>query len=89
MTTKKANNEKKGTEIKNGKFPLGKLNFLLMLISGIMIVGGLLLICGSSNNDPAVFNTDIFSSRRLIVGPTIAFLGFVAMAFAIIFEKRK
>ena len=28
--------------------------------------------------------TDIFSTRRIVVGPTIAFLGFLLMAFAII-----
>jgi hypothetical protein len=30
------------------------------------------------------FNPDIFSTRRIVIGPTIAFIGFVAMAIAII-----
>jgi hypothetical protein len=35
------------------------------------------------------FNPDIFSTRRIVVGPCIAFLGFVAMAVAIIIDPAK
>lgn len=30
------------------------------------------------------FNPDIFSTRRIVVGPLLSFLGFLLMAFAIV-----
>ena len=35
-----------------------------------------------------MFNPDVFSTRRIVVGPTLAFLGFLSMAFAIIWTPR-
>ena len=35
------------------------------------------------------FNSDIFSTRRIIVGPAIAFLGFIFMGFGIIYRSKK
>lgn len=55
-----------------------------MAISVAMIVIGFLLMTGAGSSAETGFNPDIFSTRRIIVGPTIAFLGFLAMAFAIV-----
>ncbi|MGM9835293.1 MAG: DUF3098 domain-containing protein [Muribaculaceae bacterium] len=79
--------KKKEDKIKYSNFPLTRINFVLMAICGAMILIGFLLMLGSSNQLDE-FNADIFSTRRIIVGPTIAFLGFVGMAFAIIFKKK-
>lgn len=65
--------------------PFVKLNFILMGISLLLIVAGFLLMLGSGNDSPNEFNYDIFSTRRIVVAPTLAFLGFVSMAFAIIY----
>ena len=79
--------KKKEDKIKYSNFPLTRINFVLMAICGAMIVIGFFLMLGGSNQLDH-FNADIFSSRRIVVGPTIAFLGFVGMAFAIIFKKK-
>ena len=79
--------KKKEDKIKYSNFPLTRINFVLMAICGAMILIGFLLMLGSSNQLNE-FNADIFSTRRIVVGPTIAFLGFVGMAFAIIFKKK-
>ena len=79
--------KKKEDKIKYSNFPLTRINFVLMALCGALILIGFLLMLGSSNQLDG-FNADIFSSRRIIVGPTIAFLGFVGMAFAIIFKKK-
>lgn len=55
----------------------------------LLIVVGFLLMTGSGSSPEAGFNPDIFSTRRIVVGPTIAFLGFLLMAFAIIWQPRK
>lgn len=69
-------------------FPLDKINFILMGIAGLMIIVGFLLMLGDSST-PEKFNPDIFSTRRIIVGPTLAFLGFIFMGFGIIYHPRK
>lgn len=68
--------------------PFVKLNFIFMAISLLLIVVGFLLMTGSGNNDPARFNYDIFSTRRIVVGPAMAFIGFVSMAFAIVYSPK-
>lgn len=62
--------------------PLTKNNFIGMAVSGLLIVVGFLLMLGGSST-PEEFNPDIFSARRIVVGPFLAFVGFVAMAIAI------
>ncbi len=70
------------------RFPLTKTNFILMAIAGLMIIAGFLLMIGGSSTAEE-FNPDIFSARRIIVGPAIAFLGFIFMGFGIIYRSRK
>ncbi|MCM1505398.1 MAG: DUF3098 domain-containing protein [Muribaculum sp.] len=67
--------------------PLSKANFAAMAAAGILIVIGFLLMLGGSSTVDA-FNPDIFSTRRIVVGPFIAFIGFVAMAVAIIIDPK-
>lgn len=68
--------------------PLGKNNFIWMGVAGAMIVIGFLLMLGGSSTTEA-FNPDIFSTRRIVVGPLIAFLGFVGMAVAVCIKPKK
>lgn len=70
------------------RLPLVKTNFILMAIAGAMIIAGFLLMLGGSSTAEE-FNPDIFSTRRIVVGPTIAFLGFIFMGFGIIYRPRK
>lgn len=77
--------------IKKEKFtdlPLIRINFILMAIAALMIIVGFLLMLGSPSTAES-FNHDIYSTRRIVIGPLIAFLGFLFMAFAIIYRKRK
>ncbi len=67
--------------------PLVKINFILMAIAGAMIVLGFLLMTGGAS-DWGEFNPDIFSARRIVVGPTIAFLGFIFMGVGIMYSPR-
>lgn len=81
--------EKKQTLIEESReaMPLGKRNFIFMAIAGAMIVAGFLLMLGAPSTAES-FNPDIFSARRIVIGPAIAFLGFVAMAVAIIVRPK-
>lgn len=85
------NSEKKNEGIEHesaDQRPLTRTNFIAMAIAGAMIVLGFILMLGGSTTETE-FNPDIFSTRRIVVGPAIAFLGFVAMAIAIIIKPRK
>lgn len=81
--------EKPAAVLPDTPMPLGKCNFIGMAIAGAMIVAGFLLMLGSTSGTDGVFNPDIFSVRRIVVGPAVAFLGFVAMALAIILKPKK
>ena len=83
-----ADDIKESDKIQYSEFPLAKINFILMAISGLLIVVGFLLMLGGQNSGET-FNYDIFGTRRVVVGPTMAFVGFVAMAIAIIYSKKK
>lgn len=73
--------------VKESQRPFVKLNFYLMGACIALIVIGFLLMSGSGSSMENGFNPDIFSTRRIVVGPTITFLGFLLMAFAIIYRK--
>lgn len=70
------------------QFPLVKINFILMGCAALLIVFGFILIAGGSSSDNS-FNPEVFSTTRIVVGPTLAFLGFVAMGVGIMWRKPK
>ena len=70
------------------RMPLVRLNFIIMAVAGVMIVLGFLLMTGSSST-PEEFNPDIFSTRRIVVGPLFSFLGYVLMGIGIIWPARR
>lgn len=68
------------------KFTLGKINFILIGVSFIIIVIGFLLMTGPATI--VEFNPDIFSHRRITVGPMISFFGFLLIIFAILYQPK-
>lgn len=68
--------------------PLERGNFIAMAIAGVLIVLGFILMLGSGSTMEE-FNPDIFSTRRIVIGPAIAFIGFVAMGAAIIIDPKR
>lgn len=69
------------------QMPLVRINFILMAAAAVVIIIGFLLMCGPGSTDTA-FNPDIFSTRRIVVGPTVAFLGFIFMGVAIMWPAK-
>lgn len=85
METKKLDKKLKRNDFDT--LPLGRNNFIMMAIAGAMIVIGFLLMLGGSSTEEA-FNPDIFSTRRIVVGPTLTFLGFVGIAISVCFKPK-
>jgi hypothetical protein len=67
-------------------FTLGKINLLLIAIGFAIIILGFVLMTGSSTVKE--FNPDIFSFRRITVGPMISLFGFVSIIFAILYKPK-
>lgn len=75
-------------KIKEKDKPFSRINFYLMGGCLVLIILGFLFMSGGSSVEGG-FNPDIFSTRRIVVGPLLSFLGFLLMAFAIIYSPRK
>ena len=69
------------------KHTLPKLNLILIAVSVVIIVIGFALMAGEPSGEE--YNPDIFSFRRITVGPMISLFGFVFMLFAILFRGKK
>lgn len=70
------------------KSNLPKINSILIAVSLVIIVVGFALMAGEPSG-ASEFNPDIFSVRRITVGPMISLFGFVVMIVAILFKPRK
>lgn len=74
----------KETPNTNPDMALGMKNYVLMLIGVGVIILGFLLLSGGGSDDPAVFNYDIFSVRRIVIAPLVLLLGFAFEFYAIL-----
>ena len=70
------------------KFNLPKLNAILIAISLVIVVVGFALMVGAPSG-ATEYNPDIFSFRRITLGPMIALFGFVTMIVVILYKSRK
>ena len=70
----------------NKQLRLGKIILVLIAVGFAIIVLGFVLMTGSSTE--VEFNPDIFSTRRITVGPMVSFFGFLFLIFAILFKPK-
>lgn len=75
-------------KVSRENLPLEKTNFLIMAAAALLIVVGFVLMAGGGSTTDK-FDPEIFSTRRIVVAPTIAFLGFVLMGIAIVWRPGK
>lgn len=75
-------------EKQKASFALGKANLILIAISFAVILVGFLLMLGPGTT-PEAYNPDIFSFRRIVLAPGIAFVGFVFMVYAIMHKSKE
>jgi|TARA_B100001057_G_C22853893_1_gene952014 hypothetical protein len=70
--------------MKNKNFAFGKKNYKYMFIGILFIALGFLLMSGGGSDDPAIFNEEIYSFRRIRIAPLIIIIGFVIEIYAIL-----
>ena len=69
------------------KYNLPKINSILIAISFVIVLIGFALMVGAPSG-ATQYNPDIFSFRRITVGPMIALFGFVIMIVAILYKPK-
>ena len=68
-------------------FAFGRMNFILLAISMVIVVIGFILMAGGGSTDQA-YNPDIFSARRIKVAPLVCLFGFVSMIYAVVHKSK-
>jgi len=69
-------------------FPLGKENYLLLIIGFIIIVIGFVLMIGGKSESPNEFSEEIFSFRRITLAPVLVLFGFLFEIYAIMKKPK-
>ena len=75
-------------KVPDGQRPFGRQNYIAMGACLALIVIGFILMSGPGSSVDGGFNPDIFSTRRIVIGPAVTFLGFLLMAFAILIKPK-
>lgn len=70
------------------KFNIPRFNSILIAICVVIIIVGFALMTGDASG-ATEYNPDIFSFRRITVGPMISLFGFMMMIVAILYKPRK
>ena len=68
-------------------FAFSKTNYILLIAGMAIVIIGFILMSGGSSTEEA-FNPDIFSDRRIKVGPMISLLGFISIVGAIMWKPK-
>ncbi len=69
------------------KFAFTKTNYILTAVGMAIIIIGLLLMTGP-NCTEELFETDIFSVRRIKVAPVVTLIGFLTIIAAIVYKPK-
>jgi hypothetical protein len=67
-------------------FAFSRTNYILLIVGFVIVVIGFALMTGPATTEQA-FEPDIFSTRRIVVGPMVCLFGFLFEVFAILWRK--
>lgn len=76
-------------EDKKPEFLFGKENYKILLIGLAVIALGFILMAGGANEDPNVFNEEVYSFRRIRLAPTTVLIGFGITIYSILKQPKK
>lgn len=74
--------------LEKDNFAFGKINFIMIGISMLIVVVGFIMMTGASS-DAAHFDEAIFSPMRVKVAPIVCFIGFVSVIAGIMYRPKK
>jgi hypothetical protein len=79
----------KEQQAREARMPLGRRNYIMMLIGLGVILIGFVLMSGGGSDDPTVFNEKMFSFRRITLAPILVIAGFVIEISAIMHRPKE
>ena len=74
---------------KKPEFLFSASNYKILIIGLVVIALGFILMSGGANEDPNVFNEDVFSFRRIRLAPTVVLIGFGITIYSIFKNPKK
>ena len=71
------------------EFLFGAANYKVLLVGLAVIALGFILMSGGGNDNPQVFNEEVFSFRRIRLAPTVVLIGFGITIYSIFVKNKK
>ena len=73
---------------KKPEFLFGANNYKILIIGLVVIALGFILMSGGANENPNVFNEDVYSFRRIRLAPTVVLIGFGIIIYSILKKSK-
>jgi hypothetical protein len=70
------------------EFLFGANNYKILIIGLVVIALGFILMSGGSNENPNVFNEEVFNFRRIRLAPTVVLIGFGITIYSILKKSK-
>jgi hypothetical protein len=74
---------------KKQEFLFSATNYKILIIGLVVIALGFILMSGGANENPNVFNEDVYSFRRIRLAPTVVLIGFGITIYSILVKSKK
>ena len=73
---------------KKPEFLFSAINYKILIIGVVVIALGFILMSGGANENPNVFNEDVYSFRRIRLAPTVVLIGFGITIYSILKKSK-
>jgi hypothetical protein len=73
---------------KKPEFLFSATNYKILIIGLVVIALGFILMSGGANENPNVFNEDVYSFRRIRLAPTVVLIGFGVTIYSILKKSK-
>ena len=70
------------------EFLFGANNYKILIIGLVVIALGFILMSGGANDNPNVFNEEVFNFRRIRLAPTVVLIGFGITIYSILKKSK-
>ena len=69
-------------------FLFGAANYKILIIGLVVIAIGFILMSGGANENPNVFNEEVYNFRRIRLAPTVVLIGFGITIYSILKKSK-
>lgn len=70
------------------EFLFSASNYKILIVGLVVIALGFILMSGGANENPNVFNEDVYSFRRIRLAPTVVLIGFGITIYSILKKSK-